>query len=392
MTKVVILSNFINHHIRPFCDELNNICDSFYFVSRKKIAPKRIPLGWKDISDECNYVIKTYESNEEISRAFKETLEADYVITGDADDKYIIKRLKSKKITFKDSEHIFRSQHKKFSWLRKFRRVYINHGKFMKYPLFLLCSSAYAASDFNKYNAYIGRTYKWGYFPETKEYNVDSLFSAKRSTTISILWAGRFLKLKHPEYAVFLAIKLKEMNIKFHINMIGNGTEYDVIKNMIKANYLDDYITLLGSMNPDEVRNNMEKSQIFLFTSNHDEGWGVVLNEAMNSGCACIASSGPGSTGFLIKHKKNGLIFKDEDFNDLLNNFLYLIKDANRIESFGKKAYQTIIEDFNAKVAAERFLILSKNLSEGKETPFTEGLCSKAYPISECEMFDYLVK
>jgi hypothetical protein len=37
-------------------------------------------------------------------------------------------------------------------------------------------------------------------------------------------------------------------------------------------------------MPPEEVRVHMEQSNIYLFTSDFGEGWGAVLNEAMNSG------------------------------------------------------------------------------------------------------------
>ena len=46
------------------------------------------------------------------------------------------------------------------------------------------------------------------------------------------------------------------------------------------------------------------------------EGWGAVLNEAMNSGCACIASHAIGSAGFLIEHGENGFVYRDGDMDD----------------------------------------------------------------------------
>ena len=48
----------------------------------------------------------------------------------------------------------------------------------------------------------------------------------------------------------------------------------------------------------------MEKSHIHLFTSNHLEGWGAVVNEAMNSGCAVVANREAGAVPYLIEHGK----------------------------------------------------------------------------------------
>ncbi len=47
---------------------------------------------------------------------------------------------------------------------------------------------------------------------------------------------------------------------------------------------------MLGAMSPDKVRAYMERADVFLFTSDFNEGWGAVLNESMNSGCAVVAS------------------------------------------------------------------------------------------------------
>ena len=57
----------------------------------------------------------------------------------------------------------------------------------------------------------------------------------------------------------------------------------------------------------------MEKTGIFLFTSDRQEGWGAVLNEAMNSGCAVVASHLIGAVPFLKKKKKNGLVYSSGD-------------------------------------------------------------------------------
>ena len=59
---------------------------------------------------------------------------------------------------------------------------------------------------------YKNKCFKWGYFPETKTYNVEDLLKQKENEKIEIIWVGRFIKEKHPEYVVKLAQKLKEKN------------------------------------------------------------------------------------------------------------------------------------------------------------------------------------
>ena len=94
---------------------------------------------------------------------------------------------------------------------------------------------------------------------------------------------------------------------------------------MIKKYHLQNCVSLCGSLSPEKVREYMVKSQIFLFTSDYNEGWGAVLNEAMNSACAVIASHAIGSVPFLINNKKNGLIYQNGQMEDLYRKVKVLL-------------------------------------------------------------------
>ena len=138
-------------------------------------------------------------------------------------------------------------------------------------------------------------------------------------------------------------------------------------------------------MSPEEVRKHMEESEIFLFTSDRNEGWGAVLNEAMNSGCAVVASHAIGSVPYLIENKSNGLIYKDGDKDDLYIKVKYLLDFSQKRMKIGHAAYLTILNDWNAVKAAERVLTLSKTILNGEKSPdiFTSGICSKANGIKD---------
>ena len=89
------------------------------------------------------------------------------------------------------------------------------------------------------------------------------------------------------------------------------------LSKMIIDEGLSNNVKILGSMSPEKVREYMEQSEIFLFTSDREEGWGAVLNEAMNSACAVVASDAAGSTNFLVVDGENGFLYKSGDIDDL---------------------------------------------------------------------------
>ena len=127
----------------------------------------------------------------------------------------------------------------------------------------------------------------------------------------------------------------------------------------------------------------MEKAQIFLVTSDRNEGWGAVVNEAMNSCCSVIANHAAGAVPYLIQNGSNGFIYKDGDIDELFDKVIWLLTHESFRRQMGKEAYLTIINQWNAKTAASRLLTLSQRLLEGKGTPYSDGICSQAEIIED---------
>ena len=180
MMKVVFFSNYLNHHQLAFCEALVKLTDnSFRFVAQKAISEKRIALGYQNITEKYPFVVKTYKSSEELNEAYKLASSAEYVLFGSSNNDYLKERLKNNQITFKYSERMFRKKLNPISMLKGYRRVYLNHSRYKNKNLYMLCAGTYAAYDFNRFGAYKNKTYKWGYFPETKYYDIDSLVKTK---------------------------------------------------------------------------------------------------------------------------------------------------------------------------------------------------------------------
>lgn len=385
--KLVFISNYISHHQKPFCDAMKQkIGKNFIFMETMPMEKERLDMGWEPIRE--NYVFRTYESNESEKKAKKIAVDAEIVILGSASDNYIIPRLKTKKLTFKYAERFYKTGLTLRNLPHAAAGAWLHHGRFQRYPLYMLCASAYTPADAAIFHNYVGRTYKWGYFPEVKRYDVAELMEKKQAAAsvgvehsrISILWAGRLIGWKHPEAAVQLAASLKEKGYSFRMSMIGNGEMEMQLHDMIREKGLEDCVEMLGAMPPEEVRRHMEKADIYLFTSDFNEGWGAVLNESMNSGCAVVASHAIGSVPFLIKNGENGLIYENGNQLDLEKQVLRLLEDGAFRKKIAENAYETMINLWNAETAAERFLTLTEKLlkNENTDSLFLDGPCSKA--------------
>ena len=315
---------------------------------------------------------------EEKNIAEKLFLEADVVILGVKLKKLLHRRLKSKKITFLFSERPFKKKPSLFRLLKNKISYAKEYLLYDKRNFYLLSASAYSADDYKKLGLFNGNAFSWGYFPPCRMYEEKELFALKSDSTLKIFWAGRFLDWKKPYYVLEVAKALKEVNVNFHINMAGCGDLYADVEKAIAKNGLKNEISLCGAIEQGKVREYMEKSNIYLFTSNREEGFGAVLTEAMNSGCAVVASETAGATKLLIVDGENGRIYKDDNCEQFVDIVVQLAKDRKELEKLGSKAYKTIIDLQNAKVASKRFSeVLEKILNKEQIPLYNEGPMKK---------------
>lgn len=368
---ITFISNYLTLHQIPFCEAMyRELGDSFRFVNTEQMEAERISMGWKNE--------KRYPFEIDIQQAGNLIDESDIVIIGSANESLIQCRLKSNKPVIRYSERILKNGRWHMLSPRAIKNMFRAHTRFTNNRIWLLCASAYAAGDYGLFGAYWGKCHKWGYFPKTKKYDdIEKIIELKHPD--SILWVARLIEWKHPELPVLVAEKLRDEGYSFELNMIGNGVMEEQLNEMIEGNDLKEYVHLLGSMKPGEVRAYMEQSQIFLFTSDGNEGWGAVLNESMNSACAVVASHAIGSVPFLIKDKENGLIYEDGNIEDLYSKVKLLLDNNQYARTLGKNAYKTIVTEWNAEVAAKRLTAFCKAIKNQKKIPeYQKGPMSKA--------------
>ena len=119
---------------------------------------------------------------------------------------------------------------------------------------------------------------------------------------------------------------------------------------------------------------------IFLFTSDRNEGWGAVANEAMGCGCALVASDAIGSSPYLIQPHQTGCMFRSKNLDSLEEEVLWLMDHKEEKRQIQIQARQYMNNVWSPADAAESLLQLIDDLKQGKSCSITDGPCSKAIP------------
>ncbi len=383
---LTFISNYINHHQIPLSDCLyERLGEDYHFIQTEPMEEERKAMGWQPENGSLPYLVCSYEQPE---LAKKLLMESDLVVFGGCEDEEMIQpRLLAGKLTFRYSERIYKEGQWKFVSPRGLKQKYHDHVRFRKAPVYLLCAGGYVASDFHLVHAYPDKMLRWGYFPAYKPYVGDDCHAKRRANEMPVLlWAGRFIDWKHPELAIRLMADLKKAGYACRLQMIGGGPLEEALKQETTANGLDDCIEFCGYMKPEQVREAMECADIHLFTSDYKEGWGAVLNESMNSGCAAVASWGIGAVPYLIRDGENGYRYPNGDYETFLSRVRSLLGDRDMRLAMGQKAYETIRDTWNPQTAAEHLLAVAEEMRKaqsGEKAPaLTDLILPNEGPMS----------
>lgn len=382
---VTYFSNFLNHHQANVADELyEKLGTDYTFVELCPIYDWLLKGGYSDLSSRP-YVLQAWRSPENYRKAEDLALNADVALFGGPETlKLEVMRAKTGKLTFDVGERWLKRGLLNLASPRLLRYFWYYYTVFSKENVYKLCSSAYACGDHYKLYSFKNRCYKWGYFTKVEDFPFETSANfdvSSEETEVHLMWCARFLRWKHPELPVRLARRLKDKGYKFVFDMYGSGVELENVKRLASELEVTDVLRFQGNLPNDKILEQMRQHEIFLFTSDKNEGWGAVLNESMSNGCAVVASDEIGSVPFLVEDGVNGLVFKSEDLDSLETKVMSLLDNADCRRTIAANAMRTMRTPWSPQNAADNLLRLIDDLQAGRDTSIAVGPCSKALPI-----------
>jgi len=183
-----------------------------------------------------------------------------------------------------------------------------------------LAVSVFAVEYFESLGAKIDKIYRFGYF---RTVNVKEKLTSD-SSIVSLIFVGQLIERKGL-ILLLEAIKIvAETNTEFHLNIVGTGKLAPILQEFIDKNQLQNTVTLLGIIDSEKITDYIEKADLLILPSIFD-GWGMVVNEALQSRIPVLISDQCGAKE-LIEHQKNGLIFKGNNLESLIENIQFFLQ------------------------------------------------------------------
>ena len=174
----------------------------------------------------------------------------------------------------------------------------------------------------------------------------NSFFNAplnKLKKKINFLFVGKVTSIKGIETLCETIIKTKSYkNISF--NIVGTGPLLQPFKNKIKKEGIK-FVKFNGFVSQEDLKKIYKKTDVLIVPSKI-EPWGLVVNEAMCSGNAIIASEQVGCAPDLIRVGHNGYLFKTNDSEGLIKKIIFYLNNRKVLQTH-KKNSKRIISKFN---------------------------------------------
>lgn len=176
---------------------------------------------------------------------------------------------------------------------------------------------------------------------------IDACPSVETSDHLRLVFVGAMLKRKGLDIAVRALQEFNQDGVKATLDVYGSGDPTAFIPKAAES------VVYKGLIPIGKSQTVIARYDALLLPSRHD-GWGVVVNEALLQGIPVIASDQVGAK-CLIEATGAGIIFKNEDVNDLAARLNELAETPKLIEGYRARArnvYKTILPE----VAAQYFL------------------------------------
>lgn len=290
-------TNVISPHQLPLAREVarrlggENVC----YVHREEMPTERVDLGWAETPIGCRVLPAG------CGEADRWLREADVVLMGGHRDFSLAeRRANAGKRTLYMSERWFKPLRFLPGWLRLLHPSYLLMvRRFLRLvsrdEFRVLTIGPHATTDFRMIGVPDRKMMPWGYFVSPSE-------GGKRdsvSRELRVLWVGRMLRWKCVD-TLLEAVAVCRRQMPVHLTLVGDGPERKRLVQLARALGLTSVVEFLPSRSVTAIREIMRANDLYVLASDANEGWGAVVNEALEEGLCVLGTAEAGASAELL--------------------------------------------------------------------------------------------
>ena len=315
--NLVFFQNCVSPHQVPYIKELcsDKRVDSVYLVVPRVDYRQRVSMGWDSshLLDGTSVRLLLNPSDDNVERLFlaKDTYA---FFSGIRADKDVFRWLKlSLKFNVKrgiitEAPYIYR-----FPLFMHYMRFFLRDYMFIRKIQYVYAIGSLAVGYYYSWNE------KWKVIPfayctDTKDCKSQNECESFLGRKLGLLFVGSIDKRKNVSLILTVLGSLHDGNIMFHV--IGDGPERKRLEAYVQKKHVDN-VVFHGRMDMAKVHAMMSGFDALILPSRYD-GWGAVVNEALQCGLYVICSDKCGAKDLLVNERLGRVFHSKKSLNLVL--------------------------------------------------------------------------
>ena len=189
----------------------------------------------------------------------------------------------------------------------------------------------------------------------------------------SLLFVGRLVEKKGLEYLIRAMPRILEKHPGVTLTIVGRGPEEAAVRNLCGTLGIMPQVRFFGALPNSEMNALYQASEVLVFPSvvakdGDQEGFGLVMVEAMGCECAVVATDLPAIRDIIVDGK-TGLIVPEKDPEVLADNILMLLENPGLRSSLGHDGRSFVWERYDWRNIAAQYQTFFEELmtDEGRD-------------------------
>jgi len=187
-----------------------------------------------------------------------------------------------------------------------------------------------------------------------------------RSNNDSILFVGRLVEKKGLQYLIHALPLILERHPQVYLQIAGDGPEKINLKRMCENLGISAHVRFLGAVKNELLPALYQTSDVVVFPSvilddGDQEGFGLVLVEALGCECAAIVTDLPAMQD-IITDGETGLVVPQKNIRKLAEKVILLLDDQKLRESLGREGRRYVLNRYDWDIIARQYADLIESL------------------------------